>query len=421
MAKTISANEFTQLLQPGMRVFTQGCTAEPLTLLEALQAQPEACRGVDFVGVPLPGYNRADPASWHPEASMTTFFMTPELRRSPAAERIRFIPTHYSNVFRYLREMADLDMLVVQVAGEVRDGEMSYGLSSEHAPGAAESARIIVVEMNSEVPYTNCVPSLPLDRVDYIVETSRAPAHFPSPDLGEEARAIGRHAASVIGDGDCIQIGIGKLQSAAMQALSGHQHLGFHSGLVSDDTLALVEAGALTGQRKNRDNGVIVTGAVFGSSALHEFAADASVQLHSVAYTHEIPVIASIENFVSINACMQVDLVGQVIADNIYGRQISAPGGYGDFQRGARLSKGGRSIVLLASTTGDGTRSNIIPVLPDGAVLTGLRADTDFIVTEHGVADLRYKDIEQRARALIEIAAPQFREDLERAFYAAPK
>lgn len=418
MAKTISADEFTTLLRPGMKVFTQGCTAEPLTLMEALEARPDACRGVEFLGVPLPGYNRADPASWHPEASMTTFFMTPELRRSEASDRIRFIPTHYSNIFRYLRQMPDLDMLVVQVAGQVRDGQMSYGLSSEHAPGAAESARTIVVEMNSEVPFTNCVPSLPVERVDYIVETSRAPAHFPSPELGDEARAIGQHAASIIRDGDCLQIGIGKLQSAAMQALSGHQDLGFHSGLISDDTLALVEAGALTGRLKNRDNGVIVTGAVFGSSALHAFAADPSVQLHSVEYTHEIPVIASIDNFVSINACMQVDLMGQVIADNIYGRQISAPGGYGDFQRGARLANGGRSIVLLASTAGDGARSNIIPALPDGAVLTGLRADTDFIVTENGVADLRYKDLTQRARALIDVAAPQFREDLERALAA---
>ena len=133
-------------------------------------------------------------------------------------------------------------------------------------------------------------------------------------------------------------------------------------------------------------------------------------------YTHEIPVIASIDNFVSINACMQVDLHGQVVADHIHRRQISAPGGYGDFQRGARLSNGGRSIVLLAAASADGAKSNIVPAFPADSVITGLRADTDFIVTDYGVADLRHKDTDQKAQALIAVAAPDFREELSKAW-----
>jgi len=416
MPKIITPSEFVDLMRPGLRVFIQGCTAEPPTLLEALSEAPDASRGVEYLGVPLPGYNRFDPAGLHPEARMTTFFMTPQLRRSAALDRIRFIPLHYSGIYRYLREMPDLDMLLVQAAAGDRDGVCSFGLTSEHAPGALESARTVVVEMNAAVPFTHCVPPLALERIDYIIESDRAPPEFPSPELDEQARALGRHAASVIHDGDTLQIGIGRLQSAAMKALGNHRDLGFHSGLISDETLGLVEAGVLTGARKNRDPGVIVTGAVFGSAPLHQFATDPSVHLHGVGYTHDVPTIASIERFVSINACMQVDLFGQVIADHIDGRQISAPGGFSDFQRGARLSEGGRSIVLMTATSADGSTSNIIPCLPHASVITGVRADTDFIVTEYGVADLRHKDVDQKAEALTAVAAPEFREPLARSW-----
>jgi len=412
--KVINQAEFLGLFRPGMKVFIQGCTSEPPTLLEALVGAPQCSRDVEYLGVPLPGYNRFDPAALHREASMTTFFMTPELRRSPARNRIRFIPLNYSGIYRYLREMPDLDLMLVQSAPGDRDGQCSYGLTSEHAPGALQSAHKVVVEMNSAVPYTHCVPALPLERIDYIVESDRIPPQFPSPQLEDKAEAVGRQAATIISDGDCLQIGIGRLQSAAMKAVRYHRDLGFHSGLISDETLDLVESGALTGARKSRDNGIIVAGAVFGTSRLHEFATDPSVRLHGVGYTHEVPIIASIANFVSINACMQVDLFGQVVADRINGRQISAPGGYGDFQRGARLSEGGRSVVLMTSTSADGTITNVVPGFPAGSVLTGVRADTDYIVTEHGVADLRHKDIDQKAAAIIAVAAPAFREGLER-------
>ena len=416
MPKTISPEAFLDLLRPGLKVFIQGCTAEPPTLLEALAGSPDASRGVEYLGVPLPGYNRFDPARLHPEARMTTFFMTPQLRRSEAAERIRFIPLHYSGVFRYLQEMTDLDMLLVQAAPGDRDGQCSFGLTSEHAPAALASARTVVVEMNAAVPFTHCVPWLPLERIDYVIESDRPPPEFPSPALEEQARVVGQHAASVIRDGDTLQIGIGRLQLAAMKAVRDHRDLGFHSGLISDETLDLVEAGALTGARKTRDNGIIVAGAVFGSKPLHQFATDPSVHLHGVGYTHDVPTIASIDNFVSINACMQVDLYGQVVADHINGRQISAPGGYSDFQRGARLSRGGRSIVLMTAISGEGASSNVIPRLPPAAVLTGVRADTDIVVTEYGAADLRHKDVDQKAQALIGIAAPQFRESLAKAW-----
>ena len=421
MPKYITKEEFTALLNPGMKLFIQGCTAEPHALLEALEEEPQACDGVEFLGVPLPGYNRFDPVRLHPNARMTTFFMTPELRRSPALERIRFIPKHYSYIYRHLRAMPDLDMMIVQGAAGDKNGQCSYGLSSEHAPGALESAKTVVVEMNAQVPFTNCVPPLPLERIDYIVESDRAPLEFPSPELTQSARAIGMHAASLVNDGDTLQIGIGRLQSAAMQALKGHQDLGFHSGLMSDDVLELVECGAMTGAKKNVDPGIIVTGTIFGSKPLHAFSVDKSVQVHGVAYTHEVPVIASINNFVSINACMQVDLYGQVVADHINGRQISAPGGYGDFQRGARLSEGGRSIVLMASSSADGTKSNIVPTLPAGSVVTGLRSDTDYIVTEHGVASLRDKDVNETAQALINVAAPEHRDTLEAAWHELHK
>ena len=155
-----------------------------------------------------------------------------------------------------------------------------------------------------------------------------------------------------------------------------------------------------------------MTGAIFGSEALHKFATDPSVRLVGSNYTHHIPTIAALDNFVSINACMQVDLFGQVLADHINGQQISAPGGYCDFQRGAQLADGGKSLVLVSATSPDGNSSNIVASHPPGAVVTGMRADTDVIVTQYGVAQLRNKNLDQRAAALIEVAAPQFRDEL---------
>ncbi|MFT5173701.1 MAG: 4-hydroxybutyrate CoA-transferase, partial [Gammaproteobacteria bacterium] len=159
----------------------------------------------------------------------------------------------------------------------------------------------------------------------------------------------------------------------------------------------------------------------FGSQRLHDFVSDPSVRLHGVGYTHEIPIIASIDNFVSVNACMQVDLYGQVVADNIGGRQISAPGGYNDFQRGARLSNGGKSIVLMTAASADGSNSNIILRMAEGGVITGMRADTDYIVTDYGVAELRHKDVNEKAAALIAVAAPAFRDELEREWRASKR
>ena len=309
-------------------------------------------------------------------------------------------------------------MMLVQAAAGDRNGFCSFGLTSEHAPGALESARTVVAEMNSAVPFTHCDPALPLDRIDYIVESDRAPPIFPSPQLGEQAETVGRNAATLVRDGDVLQIGIGRLQSAVMRELRTHRDLGFHSGLISDETLDLVEAGALTGSKKSIDLGIIVTGAVFGSERLHDFAKDPSVRMHGVGYTHEVPIIATIDNFVSINGGMMVDLYGQVVADNLSGRQISGPGGYSDFQRGARLAKGGRSIVLMTAASPDGARSNVISQLPEGGVITGTRADTDYVVTDYGVADLRHKDMDEKAKALIEVAHPEYREGLERDWHA---
>ena len=247
MPKVISTEEFLQLFSPGMKVFVQGGTGEPRSLLEAIYKAPELGEGVEYIGCPIPGYNNNDPTSLHPTTTMKTFFMTPQLRRSAGRDRIHFIPSHYSGIFPFLAQMADIDMLILEVAGEVRRGQCSYGLMSEHAPGAALGAKTIVVEKNAAIPFVHCDPALPWERIDYVIETERPALEFPSPELGAEAEQIGRNAASVIDDGATLQIGIGRLQSAVMRELTGHKDLGFHSGLISDETLALVECGALTG------------------------------------------------------------------------------------------------------------------------------------------------------------------------------
>ena len=195
---------------------------------------------------------------------MTTFFMTPELRRSPALERIQFIPKHYSYIYRYLRAMPDLDMMIVQGAPGDNNGQCSYGLSSEHAPGALESAKTVVVEMNAQVPFTNCVPPLPLERIDYIVESMRAPR--VSITRTHTKRACYWYACGFVSKRrGYLADRHWSFAKRCHAGSEGHKDLGFHSGLMSDDVLELVECGALTGARKNVD-GIIVTGTIFGSS-----------------------------------------------------------------------------------------------------------------------------------------------------------
>lgn len=404
MTKTIAASGFPSLLSPNRRVWVAGSSNEPVRLLDALAAAPEAARGVTFIQFPLPGINGFDFTALHPEAELITFFMTPALRES----RARFLPMQMRAAWDWLRE-GPLDMALIGV-GRAADGGFAIGPNVDFAAAAVEAAEVVVAELNGAVLPPAGGMRIDRRQIDYLVETRRPPLAMPAPAIDDAAGCIGERVAALVEDGDCLQTGIGGIPSAILAALSGKSDLGLHGGLIDDGGRALIENGNVTGRRKTLDAGKHVAGMALGSVALHDWLATRpDVVFRGANYTHELDVIRRIDRFVSINSAVQVDLFGQVNAEMAGGRQISGVGGAVDFMRGARASRGGRSIVAMNATARRGTVSRIVPKVE---MVTAPRTEVDIVVTEFGVARLGGATSEERKRALVAIAHPRFRDEL---------
>jgi len=413
MPEQISASDVPGLLRPGMQVFVQGAVGEPTVLVEALRQAPDASRGVDYVSCLVPGVNRTDLAALHAEASLTSFFVQAELQDSFKAGKMRFLPLHYSGICGYFQDLAPPDLALIQLAPPDADGMCSLGLSVDFVPLLFDKARCIVAEINADMPAPPGSPKVPYARLDHVVETAHPLVTLDAGPIPPAVDRIGDLIAGLIDDGDTFQIGIGTVPAAILARLADKRDLGMQGGMITDGVMALAEAGAVTGARKTYEPGRMVCGMALGSAALYDWAGGRDDILYRPAtVTHDVRVIAQIDNFVSINSVLDVDLTGQANAEMIAGRQISGTGGLVDFVRGARMARNGRSIVALTSTAGGGKLSRIVPRLDDKAVVSCPRADIDIVVTDHGIAQLRHKSLDERAEALIAIADPAFRNDL---------
>jgi 4-hydroxybutyrate CoA-transferase len=412
MPRNITAERLPDLLRPRMSVFVQGASGEPTPLLQALAAMPEASDGVHYVGCFIPGVNAIDPASFHANSGLTSFFLFGDIARSHAAGKIRFLPLHYSGIWDYLAQL-EIDLALIQVTPPGRSGRCSLGVSVHFVPAVLARAKVIVAEVNAAMPRPARSYEFPYDRLDYVVETERPLVALATGDVGPEIHRIGAHVAGLIEDGDTIQIGIGKVPAAVLAALRDRQGLGLHGGLVSDQVADLHDAGVLTGARKSHDPNILVCTAALGSSRVYGWAGCCpDLRFAPVSYTHDIRVLGQIDHFVAINSVLSVDLTGQANAEMLGGHQVSGTGGLLDFVRGAHLSRGGRSILALPSRAGGGKTSRIVPRLGESDIVSCPRADADIVVTEHGIARLRDKSVDERAKALIAIADPAFRRDL---------
>ena len=412
MPEQITLDRLPDLLRPGMTVFVAGASGEPTPLLEALAAAPEASSGVRYIGCRIPGLNVIDPAAFHPDARLTSFFVFGEIAKSYAAGRVRFLPLHYSGIWQYLSTLA-VDLALIQVSPPDERGQCSLGVSVHFVPAVLERARAVVAEVNAAMPRPARSYGIPYERLDYVVETARPLLALPGGAPTDDIRRIGARVAGLIADGDTIQVGIGKVPAAVLAALRDHRDLGLHGGMVADQVADLHAAGVMTGARKSHDRGLLVGTAAIGTCRIYDWAGRCpELEFAPVSYTHDVRVIAQIDNFVAINSVLSVDLSGQANAEMLDGRQVSGTGGLLDFVRGARLSSGGRSILALPATAAGGKASRIVPRLGDGDIVSCPRADADVVVTEHGSAHLRDKSTDERAAALIAIAAPAFRDRL---------
>ncbi|MGO8918050.1 MAG: acetyl-CoA hydrolase/transferase family protein [Stellaceae bacterium] len=392
-------------------VIGQGC-AEALTLSEALLRAREAIGQAHlFLGPAFAG-------SFRPEHGDHLRFLGYAASGSnqalARAGLLDIVPCHYSELPALFRERQKPAEVVLLQAVEAAHGRFFLGMANDHQLDAARRARSVIVESNRLVPETPG-SELPADiRIDVLVRTARAPAMLPPAALGATETAIARQVAALVPDGATIELGIGALPDAIVATLTSHRDLAIHSGMLGDGVVALAESGALTNARKPIDRGVTIGGLLFGTKRLFDFAhRNRALRLMPPAYTHGHQVLRQLPDFIAINSAISADLTGQVNGEMLGGAYLGAIGGQVDFLRGALAAPRGRSIIALPATAKGGSISRIVAALGDG-VVTSLRADMDVIVTEYGIAELRGLSLAQRARRMIAIAAPQFRETLER-------
>lgn len=310
-----------------------------------------------------------------------------------------------------------VDVAVIQVSSPDQHGYCSYGISVEYIKAAAEHGKKIIAHVNKHMPRTFGDSFIHVSEMDVIVEHDELLLAPNPPAIGEIEKAIGKHCASLINDGDCLQLGFGTIPDAVLGFLQDKKDLGIHTEMFSDGVVDLINAGVITNKRKNFNTGKTISAFLLGSQKLYDFVHDnPSVSMHPVTYTNDPHIAGQNDNLVAINSCIQVDLLGQVSSETIGMTQYSGVGGQVDFVRAAAVSKGGRAILTTPSTAKKGAISSIVPILDEGAGVTVSRYDTHYIVTEHGIANLRNKSTVDRARALIDIADPKFQPMLKEAF-----
>jgi len=409
-------------IRSGMRVFLSGNCGVPQLLLAALVDYAPQLENVEIVQVLTVGPADYVAPGMERHIRVNTLFISDNVRRAVQEGRADFTPCFLSEIPGLFRSgRLPLDVALIQASPPDEHGFCSFGVEVGITKPAAQSARVVIAEVNEHMPRTLGDSFIHISRLTAVV-----PVSYPLPEVqmaerSEVARRIAEHIAALVPDEATLQTGIGAIPDAVLQALTNHRDLGIHTELFSDGIIDAVEKGVITGERKTLHPGKIVAGFMLGTRRLYEFVHDNPIfELHPTDYVNDPFIIAQNERMVAINSAIEVDLTGQVCADSIGHLFYSGVGGQLDFIYGASRSRGGLPIIALPSTARlkDGTViSRIVPALKPGAGVTTTRNHVRFVVTEWGVAELFGKTIRQRARALIEIAHPDFREELERAAY----
>ncbi len=413
--KWFSAADAVDRVRSGDRVFIHGVAAAPHILIDALVARASELGDVEIVHLHTEGpapYTKPEFAeSFHVNA----LFVGSNVRQAVNEGRGDYIPVFLSEIPALFRKgVLPLDVALLHVSPPDKHGYCSLGVSVDIARAAADCAKIVIAQVNPQMPRTIGDALVHVKDIHAMVEVDVPLPQVHPPQLTETDRAIGLNIAELIEDGATLQMGIGSIPNAVLAALGSHKDLGVHTEMFSDGLIDLVENGVVNGSKKIKHPGKIVAGFVMGTQRLYDFIDDnPQVLMLDIAYVNDTAVIRRNPKVTAINSAIEVDLTGQVCADSIGTRLYSGVGGQMDFIRGASLSEGGKPIIALPSTTSKG-ESKIVPFLKQGAGVVTTRAHVHFVATEYGVADLYGKNLKQRASALIAIAHPDHRERLER-------
>ena len=403
------------VIESGMRIVVGHACGAPSQLVNALSKQ--YLRFMDLEVVHMGATGTLDYVSKKYEGHIrhNSLFVGNATRSAVNEGRASFTPSFFYEIPSLFREgHLPVDVALIQVSPPDEAGFCSYGVSNDYTKAAAEAAKIIIAQINQKMPRVLGDNFIHISDIDYCICTDEPIETLKPLILNEVTLQIGKYCAMLIPNGSTLQMGIGGIPDAVLYALQNKKDLGIHSELISDGIVELMKAGIVNNRLKNHHSDKIVATFAMGTEKLYDFLHNNhNISFMSVDYVNHPLTIAKHHQMVSINACIEVDLMGQVNSESIGGKQYSGTGGQVDFIRGARLSEQGKSIIALPSTAKNGMISRIVPMLETGTVVTTTRNDIEFVVTEFGIAELRGKTISQRAEALIKIAHPNFRDELK--------
>ena len=413
----VSPDEALLAVQSGHRVLVGSGCAVPQQLVEALCRRAKALEGVEVCHLLTMGEAPYVHRELHGHMRHNAFFIGPNTRKLVQSGEADFTPVFLSEIPALLTEgRLPVDVALITVSPPDEHGFCSYGVSVDVVKPAAEAAKVIIAEVNPRMPRTHGDAFIHIDRIHHVVNVDIPIPELPATAPSEVEGAIADHVAELVEDGATLQMGIGGIPNAVLRRLGAKRHLGIHTEMFSDGVLDLIKRGVVTGEKKSIHKGKIVTSFLMGSRTLYDFVDNnPMIEMHPSHYTNDPWVIAQNDKMTAINSALEVDLTGQVCACSIGPLLFSGVGGQVDFIRGASRSRGGKPIIALPATAKDGALSRVVPMLKTGAGVTTSRYDVRWVATEYGATNLHGVSVRERARALIALAAPQFREELTHA------
>ncbi len=418
-SRTVSADQAASKIKSGSNISYGHATGEPQLMAAAILKLEKELRDVTFIhGLAMgPGLycnDNVDPKHINHE----TVFAGANTRKAVQEGRASFVPMHFSDCPAAYREgIIPIDVAIIHVSRPDKFGYCTFGISVDYERAAVETASLVIAEVNSKMPRVFGDTLIHVSEIDYFVESDRDLIVMEKPKIGPIEEAIGKNIAELVEDGSCLQLGMGAIPNAIMEFLGEKNDLGIHTELISDGAMELIKAGVINGKRKTLHKNKAVATFASGTTELYEWLNENPViEFYPVDYINNAHIISQNEKMFSVNSALQVDCMGQVGAETINARQFSGIGGQMDFVRGATWAKDGKSIIAMPATAKSGTISRIVAGFKPGDAISTPRNDVDYVVTEYGIAHLRGHNIQERARRLIAIAAPEFRDEIKEQF-----
>jgi acyl-CoA hydrolase len=413
-----TAAEAVKLIKSNDRVFIHGVNAVPFQLVNAMVDRASELRNVEIVHIHTEGEAPYVKPEYKDSFHVNAFFVGSNVRKAVNEGRGDYIPVFLSEVPGLIRKgILPIDVALLNVSPPDKHGFCSLGVSLVGSLPASETAKTIIAQVNPNMPRSHGNGFIHVNKIDVMVEADDPLPQQIIPEPNETEMRIGRFCTELVEDGATMQMGIGAIPNAVLKSLVNHKDLGVHTEMFADGVIDLVERGVINGHKKAKYPGKVVSGFVMGSQKVYDFLDDnPSVAMLDIAYINDPAVVKQNPKVTAINSAIEIDVTGQVCADSIGTYHFSGVGGQMDFIRGASLSEGGKPIIALPSQTNKGI-SRIVPVLKEGAGVVTTRAHVHYVVTEYGIANLYGKNLHQRAKAMVEIAHPNHREELDKAIF----